>query len=826
MNHAILTLSLLSQAAATAPEPAPPEIASLVRVDLAERPDLGLAWLLEQGFDVAFTLPDGTGFELVAGPADRARLAELGLSVEVLHEDLTAFYAGRLQAEGARGTPALGAWLTPPFGQGEIGGYYSWAQVVSVLDQISAAYPAITTDKLGIGQSIEGRDLWALKLSDNPDVDEGEPEVRFDAMHHAREPESMQALLWSLLWFVESYGTDPLATWIVDHREIWFLPVVNPDGYVYNQSIAPSGGGLWRKNRRNLGGGQFGVDLNRNYPFGWGADDVGSSPFFSSETYRGAGPASEPEIAAMVAFFAARDFVTSLSCHTYSNLHLYPWGYVASTPPDDARFEELSILATEDNHYVYGPAGIVLYLANGTTNDHEYSQHGTFSWTPEIGGDGDGFWPPTDRIVPLAEENLTSFVRTALAAGAYVHATELTLTEVGDGDGFVEAGETVELRVFARNSGRAATSGSVQVGLSTASPDVSVGTASASLGGLGSFADGDNDASPLTFTVLPGTPIGTAIPYEVSVDWEGYAETLSGQLVIGRPRVFLTDDVELDLGWQAGLPSDTATTGLWAFGNPVGTFSGSDPLNPEDDATPGAGVDCFTTGNGSTSSGGDDVDNGITTLITPRLDLSEIGPAVLSYQRWYANFGSPADDVFEVSISEDGGSSWLPLETVAGPENSWTPRSFLVLDHVDQTDDVRVRFVASDDPNNSLTEAAVDELRVEVYQEGPLLGVYGRPALGDPLALHVASDPGDVFLVYASLATASYDLPFVSGTLHVLPPLFLLTSGLVPASELSRTFLPLPTDPTLLGIDLHLQALLVGPGSALCASNHRAITLE
>jgi hypothetical protein len=93
-----------------------------------------------------------------------------------------------------------------------------------VLDQIHAAYPAITTAKSSLGTTVEGRSLWMIKVSDNPAVDEAEPEMRVDAMHHAREPESMQCALWFLLYLVESYGTDPLATYLVNQRELYFVP--------------------------------------------------------------------------------------------------------------------------------------------------------------------------------------------------------------------------------------------------------------------------------------------------------------------------------------------------------------------------------------------------------------------------------------------------------------------------------------------------------------------------------------------------------------------------------------------------------------------------
>ena len=166
--------------------------------------------------------------EVIARSADLAALDARGIPYQVLTEDLEAFYAARLVPGGVEAAGAYGAWLSPPFAQGGMGGYYTYAEVTSVLDQIHAAYPALTTVKASIGTSIEGRALWMLKVSDNPDIDESEPEVRFDALHHAREPESMQATFWFLLCLLEDYGTDPLATYLVDEREIFFVPVRQP----------------------------------------------------------------------------------------------------------------------------------------------------------------------------------------------------------------------------------------------------------------------------------------------------------------------------------------------------------------------------------------------------------------------------------------------------------------------------------------------------------------------------------------------------------------------------------------------------------------------
>lgn len=826
----LLTLLSVSGPASPAAAPTSPAVqgqapARLVRIELGQRPGLDVAALLRADFDVIYVEEVSGRVELIAADDELARLRQLGIPFEVVHEDLVAFYAARLAQAPPRAAPRLGSWLNPPFGQGAMGGYYTFVQIGQVLDQIAAAYPSLVTPKASLGTTIEGRSLWRVKLSDNPLVDEAEPEVRFDALHHAREPESMQVILWMLLSLVEGYGTDPLATWIVDNREIWFVPCVNPDGYVYNQQIAPGGGGLWRKNRRNNGGGSFGVDLNRNYPFQWGVDNVGSSPTPDSETYRGSGPASEPEVAAMVAFIAARSFGTAVSCHTFSDLWLAPWGYTTNLPAANARLDEIGALATQFNGYPYGPASLLLYLANGTTLDQDLGVRNTYGWSPEIGDSNDGFWPVQARIEPLAEGNRLALWRTALAAGAYVHVESLTLTEVGDGDGHYEPGESIEARFHVRNSGRAATATPVALALTSASPYATITAGAVSLGTVGSFASANNDATPLVLMLSPATPTGVTVAFDASVSWEGYTETSASVVPVGEPRPFLTDDLETELGWLAGLPGDTATTGEWEYGNPVGTSNGGSPSNPEDDATPGAGVRCYATGNGSTTAGGDDVDNGFTTLVSPAMHLAGVASARLTYRRWFVDF-TTADDALEVSLSDDDGQSWVPLETFTQPTGVWSETSIDVGSHVSLTDEVRLRFVASDDPNNSVTEAGVDELKVEIYESAPRLNLYGRPTVGDPVAFHVTGEPAAPYAVYWSTGTANVQLPFLVGPLLLDPSsLTQFLSGSLGSNGLARRVVSSPNDPGLVGLTFYFQTLVVS-GGAFRLSNRDQLTFE
>ena len=170
-------------------------------------------------------------------------------------------------------------------------------------------YPNLISTKISIGNSIENRPIYTVKISDNPEIDENEPEILYTALHHAREPQSMMQMIYFMYYLLENYNTDPSVQYLVNNRELYFIPVVNPDGYEYNRTTNPSGGGMWRKNRRN-NGGSYGVDLNRNYgPYTyWNAPNGGSSTTPSSDTYRGTAPFSEPETNSIKNFLASREF--------------------------------------------------------------------------------------------------------------------------------------------------------------------------------------------------------------------------------------------------------------------------------------------------------------------------------------------------------------------------------------------------------------------------------------------------------------------------------------------------------------------------------------
>jgi len=186
------------------------------------------------------------------------------------------------------------------------GAYHSYGELESELKQLAAGYPSIVRLS-SLGQSLEKRNIYALKISDHPGQRENEPKVAFLGCHHAREWISVEVPLEIASYLIRNYENDERVKAIVNSSEIWIIPLVNPDGLDY--SILNYR--LWRKNRRLNDNGSFGVDLNRNYSFYWGADDLGSSPLPSSETYRGEQPFSEPETSAIRDLFLNVNFQPS-----------------------------------------------------------------------------------------------------------------------------------------------------------------------------------------------------------------------------------------------------------------------------------------------------------------------------------------------------------------------------------------------------------------------------------------------------------------------------------------------------------------------------------
>ena len=276
--------------------------------------------------------------------------------------------------------------------------YHYYEGAVAETQRLAAQYPTLAR-LLTIGTTIEGRPIPALKISRRPELDESKPAALIFALTHGREHLSTEMALYTMRFLLEGYGTDAGLTNLVNQREIYVVPVLNPDGDVYD--ITGGSYQSWRKNRRPNPDGSFGVDLNRNFAYRWGCCG-GSSDIMAQENYRGPAPFSEDETQAL------RDFVTahpnirvSLSLHTFSELVLWPYGYTRERvpadmrPDDQAAFAALGRAMAGLNGY-HAMQSSDLYITDGNSDDWLYGERGIFAFTFEMypPGSPPGFYPP------------------------------------------------------------------------------------------------------------------------------------------------------------------------------------------------------------------------------------------------------------------------------------------------------------------------------------------------------------------------------------------------------------------------------------------------
>ena len=587
--------------------------------------------------------------------------------------------------------------------------YKQLADIIAYYNNIATLRPDLAS-MADVGDSIQSNDIYALTITapDAPgNLAADRPVVLWHGATHAREWVSPMTVAYLASKFVDSYDTDPRVNDILHTARIVIVPVTNPDGYLYTWSNER----FWRKNRRSNGGGSFGVDINRNWGYEWGGE--GASPDPSSDTYHGTGPFSEPENQVLrdLALSYGDDFVAHIDYHTYSQLILWPFGYAfgVTTPEPDRTFYDN--LATDLSNEIMSFSGVFynpiqavdLYPAAGDSSDWFYGELGakslTFELRPSSSGEG-GFAPPASIILPTAQENYE-------AAKLFVERTTQLLSLSADAFDTVEANLTTPITLLVADG--------------IAAQDDTSARLYTRIGNAGSFS-----STVMLFTGvgqyaagLPATACGNTIEYYLEIS------TLAGQTLTfptagsASPmsalaqefEIAFEDNMESNTGWTVGAGTDTATTGIWNRMDPQGTAA-----QPENDHT-AAGTDCWVTdGVAGESLGSNDIDGGATTLTSPMLDAIIVGDeAQLVYYRWYSNDqgGSANEDSMLVEISNDNGNSWQILETVTENTGQWTEKRFRIADTFVATDQMRIRFVASDHFSGSIVEAGIDDLRIE-----------------------------------------------------------------------------------------------------------------
>jgi carboxypeptidase T len=287
--------------------------------------------------------------------------------------------------------------------------YHTYKETIHKLKDLHKKYPKIS-ELFSIGTSIDGRDLLGIRIFNQSlhKKDDFVPGILFTGAHHAREHLSVEIPLMISDHILNNYSTNSKIKELVNSRDIYIIPMINPDGAMHD--IVGQRYKLWRKNRRDNKDGNFGVDLNRNYAYGWGTG--GSSSNTGSNIYMGPKPFSEPETLGVKQFVQSKDNLRIfLSYHTYSELILYPWGgkYSGIGGQDEDVHRKMAVKMSSWNNYKPQQSSD-LYVASGDTCDWAYGEHGLFCFTfelsPKFGFGGAGFYPGANIIDKVFQDNI------------------------------------------------------------------------------------------------------------------------------------------------------------------------------------------------------------------------------------------------------------------------------------------------------------------------------------------------------------------------------------------------------------------------------------
>ncbi len=649
---------------------------------------------------------------------EKARNA--GYQVEVLIEDAKQYFLdqNRLNKTPVKNPTCNGTnnveYTTPSnFNLGSMGGYLTYQEMLDELDQMKVLYPNLITTKSNIGSfftegtpdnsvspSIGNNGIKWVKISDNPNTSsEGEPQILYTAIHHAREPASLSQLIFYMWYLLENYDTDPGIKAIVDNTELYFVPVVNPDGYLYNQKTDPNGGGYWRKNRKNT----HGVDNNRNYDYYingnaannvWGGEGTSTDP--NSNVYAGTGPFSEIENQAIKWFVENHNFIMAFNNHTYGNLLLFPYGYTNNAPtPENDLFENVSAELVSQNGF-QNMISSGLYPAAGDSDDFMYGTIGThdkiYAFTPEI---GDAFWPPSNQIESICKNMMYLNLTAAKMVNNYAIVEDTTPTFVGEN-------ATVNTSFNLKRLGISG-SGNFTVRIEAVSANITSVGSPVSYTGLNPL---EEVTGTLQYTLAGGTTAGDDIVYKLIVNNGSY----DNETVVSKKFGLLSAVFE-----DAG-NSTTANFNNNGWGTTTNTY-----------VSPSSSI--------SDSPNGDYNNNDYKTIrIKNNIDLTNaIGANVSFYAKW--NIENDFDYT-QFEVSTDNGNSWTaqcgkytnmgsntgtqpqgePLYD--GDQNSWVFEEIDLSDYLGEQILVRFRFFSDD--SETADGFYFDDLKVNIVEESQL----------------------------------------------------------------------------------------------------------
>ena len=562
------------------------------------------------------------------------------------------------------------------FQLGTYAGFLTYQEMLDNLDAMHALYPNLINQRSAIDtfHTINDSVIYWVRMSDNPNIDENsEKEVMYSAVHHAREPNSMSATIFYMWYLLENYAGSEEIQHLLNNTEMYFVPCLNPDGYIYNELTDPNGGGMHRKNRRNVGTSNKGVDLNRNYSYGWGTTGISFDP--NNDTYPGTSAFSEAETQAMRWFCENHDFKLAFNAHTYGDLLLFPIGTTSNEfAVHHNYFDRFTGYMVQYNGY-NNMKSSGLYPASGDSDDYMYNDDLSnkpriFAMTPEIGGTG-GFWPASSQIIPNSKNMV--FPNLMLA-----HIAHLYLI-VEDQDPERLANSTGNFNHLAERIGMDTGNVIVQI-----QPLQNIAT----IGGALNYnlAQITPQTGTFAYTLSAGIAINDTIKYVLETVYPTWTHRDTIVKLFGTYPVFIFDDASTAGQWTGPWTTETHTTysASKAYSD---SESGSNPVN-------------YTNNSSRTFE-----------YATP-IDLTNANYADVSF---FAKWEIESDyDYCQFQVSIDNGSTWIGqcgLYTVAGTSangsvqpngkpvwegtKNWVREDISLSDYLGET--IKVRFILEAD---------------------------------------------------------------------------------------------------------------------------------
>ena len=589
----------------------------------------------------------------------------------------------------------------------DFGGFYTYSEMLEELDQMHQLYPNLisarldikdpnTDDDPHIHQTYEGRFLQWVKISDNPNQSESEPQILYTAIHHAREPASLQQLIFYMWYLLENYSQDDAIKEIVDNTQMYFVPCVNPDGYIHNENTDPEGGGMWRKNRYN----NHGVDNNRNYSY---IDDNGNEVWNTSgtsnnqngSTYAGDGPFSEAENKAIRYFVENHNFIIALNNHTYSNLLLYPYGYDYNQPTEDNDiFEFISEELVSENGYD-NIISADLYPAAGDSDDFMYGMLETetggtrnkiFAMTPEIGS---SFWPAASTIEDLSKEMMYHNLTAAKMVNNYATLNDTSNSSFINSSSFSNSYEIQRLGIGG--------DGNFEVSIIPISDNITSGTITNS---YNQMELGEIIEDSFTIQLNSEIEYGEEVLYKLVLNNGSFDKEYFINKIYGEADTIFED--------ESNMIQDYWDSGSWN-------------LTYEDYFSPNTSITDSPYFNYSNN------EYSVIEVLNP-IDLSNTSYAELSFNaKWHTESGY---DYVQIEISTDDGQTWIPQcgkytkigsQTHEDAENeplydglqgSWVNEIISLSDYLEN--EIKIRFKLVSDNSQRRDGFYFDDVKVNI----------------------------------------------------------------------------------------------------------------